>query len=79
MPNKMFLLKNNASFGRGRYFFMVITKSNKRIIKNMYSFSISNHLPKRDDDITAQLLHCFQTCLLPEIPTKLLYHIIQNL
>ena len=33
MPNKKLFIKNNASFGRGRYFFMVNAKSNKVIIK----------------------------------------------
>ena len=32
MPNKVFI-KNNASFGRGRYFFMEFTKSKRIIIK----------------------------------------------
>ena len=36
------IVKNNASFDGGRYFFMEITKSNKIIIKDiMYSLSIA--------------------------------------
>ena len=58
-----------------RYFFMEITKS-KRIIINeiMYSFSIATTSFCGDDSITAQLLHCFQSSLLSDFPTKLLYN-----
>ena len=43
MPNSILLLKNNAiAFEGRRYFLMEVTKSNKRIIKEiMYSKSMS--------------------------------------
>ena len=57
-------------------FFMDITKSNRIIIKEiMYSLSIATTSFKRDDSITIQLLHCFQSYLLSDFPTKILYNI----
>ena len=60
-----------------RYFFMDITKSNRIIINEiMYSLSIAiTPFFKRDDSITIQLLHCFQSYLLLDFPTKTLYNI----
>ena len=60
MPNKS-IMKNNASFGRGRYFFMEITRSNNIIINDiMYSCSmVITSLKKNGDGITAQLFTLF--------------------
>ena len=54
-----------------RYFFMEITKSKRIIIKEiMYSLSIATTSFRGDDGITARLLHCFQSYLLSDVPTK---------
>ena len=54
-----------------RYFFMEITKSNIIIINEiMYSLSIATTSLSRDDSITAQLLHCFQSYLLSDFSNK---------
>ena len=68
MPKEC-IYKNNASFDRGRYFFMEITKSNRIIINDiMYSLSIAITPFARDDGITAQLLRLFWSYPINIIP-----------
>ena len=58
---------------------MEITKSNKIIIKDiMYSVSIAITPFSRDDSITAQLLHCFQSHLWVGFSRHLYYTIFSN-
>ncbi|MBQ2284507.1 MAG: hypothetical protein II244_02435, partial [Clostridia bacterium] len=55
-----YFIKNNASFGRGRYFFMAMINTIKVMIYIiMYTYSIAITSFQGDDGITAQLLHCF--------------------
>lgn len=59
-----------------RYFFMVNISANSAIMNIiMYTYSISLTSFIRDDDITAQLLYCFQSYLCRIFPTFLLYSI----